>query len=215
MTDRLSIKNQAKILQDFLKQNNTPISHSACLQVIAKMQGYKDWNTFSAELNKENNPSENIIPLHDAPAFRHLSRYLTLTKNLPITKNVTLTMDQFDKTFQGLREEEKEKPSHFLTVWKKAIKLIGEDFFIIKSSVEEATDKWDLKPDYDAIKRNLFAKSTGQSLFLVALLSFYNREDGQDLLIQLGYPNFVDIFSRLEKEHVEILMALINYYQGW
>lgn len=41
-------KNQAKTLKDYLKQANAGISHSACLHAIAKIHGYKDWNTMSA-----------------------------------------------------------------------------------------------------------------------------------------------------------------------
>lgn len=47
------IKKQASILKEFLSQTSSAISHSSCLQALAKINGYKDWNTMSAHLNNE------------------------------------------------------------------------------------------------------------------------------------------------------------------
>lgn len=46
------IKRQASLLKDFLSQTNAAISQSSCLQAVAKMHGFKDWNTLSANLKK-------------------------------------------------------------------------------------------------------------------------------------------------------------------
>lgn len=58
MTTLDVIKKQAKILQDFLNSNkpiNDAISLSSCLQAIAKINGYKDWNTMKPSLIEPNN----------------------------------------------------------------------------------------------------------------------------------------------------------------
>lgn len=47
------IKHQAAILKNFLKQNNSEISQSSCLQVVAQMHGFQDWNTASASLKSK------------------------------------------------------------------------------------------------------------------------------------------------------------------
>ncbi|GEM_PF-4803125 len=47
------VKNQAAVLKEYLKQNNSGISHSSCLHAIAKIHGYRDWNTMSANLEKK------------------------------------------------------------------------------------------------------------------------------------------------------------------
>lgn len=53
MISRNEIKRQATILKEFLSQNNATISLSSCLQAVAKMHGFKDWNTMSATLKKK------------------------------------------------------------------------------------------------------------------------------------------------------------------
>ena len=43
-----SVKKQAQILRSFLDEKFGDVSHSSCLQAIAKINGYKDWNTMQA-----------------------------------------------------------------------------------------------------------------------------------------------------------------------
>jgi len=43
-----SIKKQAQVLKSFLNEKFGDVSHSSCLQAIAKMNGYKDWNTMQS-----------------------------------------------------------------------------------------------------------------------------------------------------------------------
>lgn len=52
MMSVIEVKKQATILKDFLKQNHLEITHSSCLQAIAKINGVKDWNTMSAMLQR-------------------------------------------------------------------------------------------------------------------------------------------------------------------
>jgi len=52
MMSIVEVKEQATILKNFLKQNNLEITHTSCLQAIAKINGVKDWNTMSAMLQK-------------------------------------------------------------------------------------------------------------------------------------------------------------------
>ncbi len=62
------IKRQASILKDFLKQNNSEISQSSCLQAAALMHGFKDWNTASAALKskvKQNSSLTEIMTVGD------------------------------------------------------------------------------------------------------------------------------------------------------
>lgn len=57
MNSLIEIKKQAKILKSFLSNQNQDISLSSCYQAIAKMNGYKDWNTMSAELENQADPT--------------------------------------------------------------------------------------------------------------------------------------------------------------
>lgn len=45
-----SVKKQANLLKIFLNEKHSNISHSSCLQAIAKINGYKDWNTMQSVL---------------------------------------------------------------------------------------------------------------------------------------------------------------------
>ncbi len=60
MISLIEVKRQAALLKDFLIQNNTAISQSSCLQAVAKIHGFKDWNTLSAALKRQpQQPKEN------------------------------------------------------------------------------------------------------------------------------------------------------------
>ncbi|HHT7352493.1 TPA: glyoxalase superfamily protein, partial [Legionella pneumophila] len=43
-----SVKKQAQVLKSFLDEKFGDVSHSSCLQAIAKINGYKDWNTMQS-----------------------------------------------------------------------------------------------------------------------------------------------------------------------
>ena len=57
-----SVKKQAQILRSFLDEKFGDVSHSSCLQAIAKINGYKDWNTMQAIIknNSEADVSNDI-----------------------------------------------------------------------------------------------------------------------------------------------------------
>lgn len=112
-------------------------------------------------------------------------------------------------------ELEKQKPANFLKAWKQGIKLAGESYFTIKDDLEKATDKNQLCPDYEKINKSLLSIGTNQATFLAVLYSFYNGHDGQQLLEQLNRPNISDIAAYLEKEQLDVVLALMANYQGW
>lgn len=78
-----SVKKQAHILKTFLFEKNSNISHSSCLQAVAKINGYKDWNTMLAlltrntennEMSYDNNPKSYV---HDvAEQLQELESYV-------------------------------------------------------------------------------------------------------------------------------------------
>ena len=43
-----SLKQQAKRLREYLQNRNMDLSHSAALEAVSQMHGYKDWNTATA-----------------------------------------------------------------------------------------------------------------------------------------------------------------------
>jgi Glyoxalase superfamily protein/ClpX C4-type zinc finger len=46
-------KTMAKALRDSLVERNVSLSHSACLEIVARQLGFADWNTLSAKLPAE------------------------------------------------------------------------------------------------------------------------------------------------------------------
>jgi|GEM_PF-4300483 len=61
MISIVEVKEQATILKSFLKQNSIELTHSSCLQAIAKINGIKDWNTMSAILKKHEIDKPKVI----------------------------------------------------------------------------------------------------------------------------------------------------------
>lgn len=43
-----SVKNQAKVLKSFLSEKFGDVSYSSCLEAIAKINGFKGWNTMQS-----------------------------------------------------------------------------------------------------------------------------------------------------------------------
>jgi hypothetical protein len=108
------------------------------------------------------------------------------------------------------------RPPRFLAAWKRGVKLAGAQYFHVRAiSVEAATDKNELKPNRQAIQDAIDEISRGQGAFLAAMYSFYNCNDGQELLIQAGYPNICDLAAKLDKDHAEIISELFLSYAGW
>ena len=56
-----SVKKQAQILKSFLNEKFGDVALSSCLQAIAKINGYKDWNTMQAII--KNNLGMQLTPL--------------------------------------------------------------------------------------------------------------------------------------------------------
>jgi hypothetical protein len=46
-------KSMAKSLRKSLTANNVALSHSECLEIVARVTGFADWNTLSANLDVE------------------------------------------------------------------------------------------------------------------------------------------------------------------
>jgi hypothetical protein len=50
MFTQKNAKTMAKSLRDSLVDRNVSLSHSTCLEIVARQFGFADWNTFSAKL---------------------------------------------------------------------------------------------------------------------------------------------------------------------
>jgi hypothetical protein len=112
-------------------------------------------------------------------------------------------------------------PGLFLEAWKKAVKMAGASLFTchrdynIPSSIDAATDKWQLIPDVEAINKYFGVSSTGEALFAAVLYSFYNSAEGQAMLQNQNFKGLGDISKRLEHDQLQIITDLMHYHTGW
>ena len=56
MFTQKNAKTMAKSLQDSLVGRNVSLSHSTCLEIVARQFGFADWNTLSAKLPVQEKP---------------------------------------------------------------------------------------------------------------------------------------------------------------
>lgn len=108
-------------------------------------------------------------------------------------------------------------PARFLDAWKRGVHLAGPQFFGTGNphvDLEEAQSKWDLRPKMDLIDRAIGVMSSGEKVFLAALTSFYNAQDGGELLQRVHVQGFADL-GGLDLERRSVIAALILNYTGW
>ncbi len=105
------------------------------------------------------------------------------------------------------------KPPHFLEAWKDGVRLAGEhNFKIAADSVEAATAKYQLAPNFEAVTESLGVASDGQRRFLIALYQFYNDQ----IINEYCQKNDIDLptmseLARLDDGHLSVLTRLLNY----
>ncbi len=66
MFTQKNAKTMAKSLRDSLVDRNVSLSHSTCLEIVARQLGFADWNTLSAKLPAEGGLA---IPLGEVGTF--------------------------------------------------------------------------------------------------------------------------------------------------
>jgi hypothetical protein len=114
-------------------------------------------------------------------------------------------------------------PQDFLTAWKRAVKLsAGPSFFTCEqgyepaASVEAATSKWQMIPDWEACKKGMGYLSAGEALFLAAMVAFYNDELGEECARRAGESlNPRILATRLDEPHAQAITHLMLTYRGW
>lgn len=124
----------------------------------------------------------------------------------------------WDEILAGARRSE----SAFLAAWKDAIvegaRLCGPRFYQLfgPKSLQTAQSKWDLRPEAARVRAAMGVLSRGERIYLGALYSFFNPDDGQQLLSEYAFPgNLAEILTRLEARQVKAIMRLVETYPGW
>jgi hypothetical protein len=107
-------------------------------------------------------------------------------------------------------------PEVFLRTWKQGAELAGIRFFGTgtREAFDSANRKWDLCPNLTLINSAIHAMSPAEAIFLAALVSFYDSEDGGRLLRHVGLDGFADL-GRLDLKRRTVIAGLILHYSGW
>lgn len=107
-------------------------------------------------------------------------------------------------------------PDAFFYAWKRGVELVGPDLFGngSREGLDLAVDKWDLCPNVALIRKAIGVMSSGEKVFLAAMVSFYNANDGGALLKRVGVHGLADL-SGLDLERRRIIAALLLNYTGW
>jgi hypothetical protein len=108
-------------------------------------------------------------------------------------------------------------PVRFLEAWKRGVRLAGPQFFGTGNPHPDLggiETIWDLCPKMNLIEKAIGVMSSGEKVFLAALTSFYNAEDGGALLKRVHVQGLAD-FGGLDLERRAVIAALILNYTGW
>lgn len=81
MSNISHFKNKARVLSNFLKENDIDLSHGVCLNAIARLEGYKNWATLKATLPEDSSEGLNTEKLNES------------AKNLPLGLSSTIDAD--------------------------------------------------------------------------------------------------------------------------
>lgn len=106
----------------------------------------------------------------------------------------------------------------FLATWKLAVKVHPGLFHCDAPSIDEATDKEQLRPNWEAVEGFLRSKpEPWLRRFIMSACSFYNDEWMKEWAKRLRLPRtpIGDLAIKLDMEHREILAALLTSYRGW
>lgn len=81
--------------------------------------------------------------------------------------------------------------------------------------IEAATDKWQLAPNTDAIKKAVRSKSPGEAIFLAAMVSFYNDVTSRQIQKAVGQSDGIGNLLRMDLECRQVIADLLVSYAGW
>ena len=82
------------------------------------------------------------------------------------------------------------------------------------AGLQRATTKWDLRPKLLMLNDALGVLSSGQRMFLSAMVSFYNAREGGAMLKRCGFEGLSDL-GGLDLERRKVVADLTLNYNGW
>lgn len=129
--------------------------------------------------------------------------------------NQPLPQDLLDQL--ALEERHFAKAPHaFFEAWQRGVRIAGIEWFGdgTHEGWQRATSKWDLRPKMLILNDALGVLSSGQRLFLSAMVSFYNAREGGAMLKRCGVEGLSDL-GNLDLERRKVIADLLLNYNGW
>ncbi|EKB4873195.1 TPA: hypothetical protein I8Y00_001853 [Citrobacter farmeri] len=107
-------------------------------------------------------------------------------------------------------------PDAFFQAWKRGAEIAGPEWFGNGTceGLQHATSKWDLRPNMLMLNEALGVLSSGQRMFLSAMVSFYNAPEGAAMLRRCGFEGLADL-GGLDLERRQVIADLVLNYSGW
>ncbi|WP_298430209.1 hypothetical protein, partial [Ottowia sp.] len=107
-------------------------------------------------------------------------------------------------------------PQAFFEAWKRGAEIAGPEWFGdgTRDGLNQAKSKWDLRPNMLRLNDALGVLSSGQRMFLSAMVSFYNAHEGGAMLKRCHFHGLSD-FDGLDLERRKVIADLMLNYSGW
>lgn len=107
-------------------------------------------------------------------------------------------------------------PQAFFEAWKRGAEIAGAEWFGdgTREGLQRASSKWDLRPNMLMLNDALGVLSSGQRMFLSAMVSFYNSREGGAMLKRCGFEGLSDL-GGLDLERRKVIADLTLHYTGW
>jgi len=107
-------------------------------------------------------------------------------------------------------------PQAFFEAWKRGVRIAGHEWFGdgTREGLQHAKTKWDLRPKLMMLNDALGVLSSGQRMFLSAMVSFYNSREGGAMLKRCGFEGLADL-GGLDLERRKVIADLSLHYTGW
>lgn len=107
-------------------------------------------------------------------------------------------------------------PEAFFQAWKRGVQIAGYQWFGdgTREGFARAKTKWELRPDLLVLNDALGVLSSGERMFLSAMVSIYNAPEGGAMLKRCGYEGLSDL-GGLDLERRRVIADLVLHYNGW
>jgi len=114
---------------------------------------------------------------------------------------------------EEIEKEEAERNRLFLKTWKVAVNQIGPELFAVKSAtVDAATHKDELCPDFNAIAEHVHTCINDHHYFLFIVVSFFSFVEVEKIFSDagIGFPRVIDL-QLLDDTERMIIYSLVEY----